>query len=321
MGVMLRGRLPDDPPRLLRLRHTDEWVGLLVLLAFGLFFSAVFEAGVLKRWLRPDLELRIVLPQTGFGGLAVGADIDVLGTRAGSVKQIVLNPIGEIYALATIDRQTEDFIKRDSTATIRLRYGVAGAAYVDIGRGTLVPMDWNFAVLTATAEPNPADTITATLNKVTADVVPTLEHTLHAMAELDGIVSGIKAGQGSAGRLVADDTLIHQAEDTMGTLKTDAAELHTPFEVLPGLLNQSRGVLANTYAISRDLERATLQLPALAHNLTDSTANLPALLTQAQVMTAELSKFLVQLRGSFLLGGGGAAEPAPLRLPPRDVRP
>ena len=173
---MLQRRQPDAPPRLLRLRHTDEWVGALVILALALFFGAIFEAGVLRRWLRPDLELRIVLPQTGFGGLAVGADIDVLGTHAGSVKQIVLNPSGEMYALATIERQTEGFILRDSTATIRLRYGVAGAAYVDVTRGTGAPMNWNYAVLTATAEPNPADTLTTTLNKVTADVLPTLEH-------------------------------------------------------------------------------------------------------------------------------------------------
>ena len=318
---MLQKRRPDDPPQLLRLRHTDEWVGVLVILALALFLGAIFEAGVVRRWLRPDPVLRIVLPQSGFAGLAVGADIDVLGTHAGSVSRIVLNPTGEMYALATIERQTDAFIQRNSTATIRLRYGVAGAAYVDISRGNDAPMDWNYAVLTATAEPNPTDTLTATLNKVTADVLPILEHALHAVTALDDVVGGIKAGQGSAGRLLTDDTLIRQAEDTVGTLKTEIAQLGPTLALVPGLLDQSHGVLANVQAMSRDLARATPQLPALARNAADSTTNLPALLTQAQATIAELGKLLIQLRGSWVLGGDGAPKPGSVRLPPREVRP
>lgn len=317
---MLQKR-PDDPPRLLRLRHTDEWVGALVILALALFFGAIFEAGVLRRWLRPDLELRIVLPQAGFGGLAAGADIDVLGTHGGSVREIVLNPNGELYALATIERQAEAFIQRDSKATIRLRYGVAGAAYVDVSRGAGMPMNWRYAVLTATVEPNPADTITATLNKVTEDLLPTLEHARHAMAALDDIVGGIKAGQGSAGRLLADDGLIRQAEDTVATLRAEIARLGPILALVPGLMDQSRGVLANAQSISRDVARATPQLPGLTRGAADSASGLPALLTQAQATTAELGRLLAQLRGSWVLGGDGAPKPNTLRLPPREIRP
>lgn len=320
---MLQKRPPEDPPRLLRLRHTDEWVGALVILALALFFGAIFEAGVLRRWLRPELQLRVVLPQAGFGGLAAGADIDVLGTHGGSVREIMLNPNGELYALATIERQAEAFIKRDSTATIRLRYGVAGAAYVDIGRGTEggMPMNWRYAVLTATVAPNPADTITETLEKVRADLLPTLEHAQHAMAALDDIVGGIKAGQGSAGRLLSDDGLVRQAEDMVAALRAEVAQLGPILALVPGLLNQSRGVLANAQSISRDVARATPQLPALTRGAADSASGLPALLTQAQATTAELGRLLGQLRGSWVLGGDGAPKPNTRRLPPREIRP
>jgi phospholipid/cholesterol/gamma-HCH transport system substrate-binding protein len=318
---MPQRRHPDDPARLLRPRHTDEWTGLLVILALALFFGAIFEADVLRRWLRPDPELRIILPQTGFGGLAVGADVDVLGTHAGSVKQIVVNPNGEMYALATIERQTEAFIQRNSKATIRLRYGVAGAAYVDISRGAGAPMDWHYAVLTATVEPNPANALTATLNKATADVLPILEHTLHAVAALDDAVSAIKAGQGSAGRLLADDTLVRRAEDMLATLQAEIAQLGPILAPVPGLLTQSQGLLANVQSITRDAARAAPRLPALARNAAEGTGNLPVLLTQTQATMVELEKLLTQLRGLWLLGGNGTPKPGPARLPPRDVRP
>ncbi|MBV8705202.1 MAG: MCE family protein [Acetobacteraceae bacterium] len=314
-------RHPDDPARSLRPRHTDEWTGLLVILALALFFGAMFEADVLRRWLRPDPELRIVLPQTGFGGLVVGADVDVLGTHAGSVKQIVVNPNDEMYALATINRQTEGFIRRDSKATIRLRYSVAGAAYVDISRGAGAPMDWHYAVLAATVEPNPADALTATLNKVTADLLPILEHALHAVAALDEAVSAIKAGQGSAGRLLADDSLVRRAEDMLATLQAEIVQLGPILAPVPGLLTQSQGLLANVQSITRDAARAAPQLPALARNAAEGTGNLPVLLTQTQATLVELEKLLTQLRGLWLLGGSGASKPSSTRLSPRDVRP
>lgn len=318
---MLQKRRPDDTRRLLRLRHTDEWVGLLVVLALILFFGAIFEAGVLKRFLDPDSRLRIVLPQSGFGGLAAGADIDVLGTHAGSVTRIVLNPDGEMYAIASIEPQTDTYIRRDSKAVIRRRYGVAGAAYVDISRGKAAPLDWNYAVVTATVEPNPADTITATLNQMRSELLPTLSHAEHAMATLDAIVGGIKAGQGSAGKLLTDDTLIRQAEDAVAKLKAEIAALAPIEERLPGLLAQSHDVLGNLKTASGNASRASAQLPSIAGHVNNATGNLPALLTQAQATTANLDKLLTQLRSSWLLGGSGAVKPDPLRLPAQQVRP
>ncbi len=182
-------------------------------------------------------------------------------------------------------------------------------------------MDWDYAVLTATVEPNPADALTATVNKVSAELVPTLEHALHVMTALDDVVSGIKSGQGSAGRLLTDDTLIRQSEAMVATLKAEIAQLGPILAGVPGLLAQTHGVLANVQSMSRDMARATPQLPALTRNAADTTSNLPMVLTQAQATTAELEKLLAQLRGSWLLGGNGGPRPGSARLPPREVRP
>jgi phospholipid/cholesterol/gamma-HCH transport system substrate-binding protein len=124
-----------------RFRHTDEWVGALVLAAVLLFVGAVLEAGLLRDWFRPVSNLRILLPQSGVSGLSVGADIEVLGVHAGNVRRIVLNPNQQIYADADIERQAEAFIRRDSQAVIRRQFGVVGAAYVDISRGVSAPLD------------------------------------------------------------------------------------------------------------------------------------------------------------------------------------
>jgi len=318
---MLQKRRPDEPRRLLRLRHTDQWVGALVILALVVFFGAIFDAGVIRRFFNPDLTLHLVLPKSGFGGLTNGADIDLLGTHAGNVKEVQLNPDGSMYAIADVSRQSGNFIRRDSKATVRRRYGVAGAAYVDITRGTGAPLDWTYAVLPVIVEPNPADTIVATLNKVRDELLPTLAHALHAMATIDTLVTDLKQGQGSAGRLLVDDTLIRKAEDTVGLLKAQIAKLAPILDHVTPLLDQSHVILGNVRSATADLKRATPQLPVIAHNAAEATANLPALLTQAQASTEELQKLLAQLRGLWILGGSGTPPPAPRRLPSQEVHP
>ena len=319
--MMLQRRRPDDSTGLIRLRYTDEWVGLLVLIAVALFFGAIFEAGVVRHWLKPDSELRILLPQSGVGGLAPGADIQVLGTQMGSVSKIVLNPDGTLYATASIKQQADPYIRRDSTATIRLRYAVAGAAYIDISRGTGEKLDWNYAVLKATVAPNPAEAVTKTINQVRAEILPLLWHANQAVGTLNELVAGLKAGHGSAGKLLTDDTLIDQATAAVATLKADIAKLDPILVKVPPLLDQSHAVLGNVRAVTRDAARATPALPAIASSLKTTSSNLPALTLQTQATLEQLDKLLAQLRGSWLLGGGGSGKPRSLRLPPQQVRP
>src|SRR5215469_12571391 len=169
---------------MIRLRYTDEWVGLLVIVAVLLFFGAVLEAGVLSYWFRPVSHLRIVLPQSGVGGLAVGADIEVLGIHAGTVRRIVLNPNQQMYAEADIDEQADAFIRRDSEAVIRRRFGLAGAAYVDISRGVGAPMNWSYAVIGATTERAPTDTISAMIDEIRQRVLPALDDARHMMNDV-----------------------------------------------------------------------------------------------------------------------------------------
>jgi phospholipid/cholesterol/gamma-HCH transport system substrate-binding protein len=70
---------------MIRTRYMDEWVGVLVLLSVVLFFGVALQAGVLRDWFKPVSILRILLPEAGVGGLSVGADVEVLGTKAGTI--------------------------------------------------------------------------------------------------------------------------------------------------------------------------------------------------------------------------------------------
>ncbi len=327
---------------MIRLRHTEEWVGLLVIAAVVLFFGAVLEAGVLRDWFRPAAQLRILLPDSGVGGLVVGADVQVLGTHAGTVRRVVLNPGQPIYAEADIDRQAEPFIRRDSQAVIRRTFGVAGAAYLDISRGTGKALDWQYAVIRAKVETGPTDTLTAILNEVTEKVFPVLDDAKRTMDALASLTVGMNEGRGTIGRLLTDDTLATRAEQDVADLGAAVAELHEAAgklndaagnidtlaksaasgqESVPELISRANALLANLQSATRELALAAPQLPAITRDLSGAAANLPALLTQTQATAADLQRLVTQLRGLWLLGGGGRPLPEPRRLPASQIQP
>lgn len=320
---------------MIRLRNTDEWVGLLVLAAVVVFFAAVLEASVLHAWFRPTAELRILLPDSGVGGLVRGADVQVLGTHAGTVTRVVLSPGQPIFAEADIDPQAEPFIRRDSEAVIRRTFGVAGAAYLEISRGTGPPMDWHYAVIRAKTETGPADSLTAILAEVRGKVFPVLDDAKHTMDALAELTTGLNQGRGTIGALLTDDKLARETEqqiaslapviaklnDAAGKIDALAARAASDKEGVPELISRANALLANLQSATRELALAAPQLPVIAHNLQGATANLPALLTQTQATAADLQRLVTQLRSMWLLGGGGRPVPEPRRLPASQIQP
>jgi phospholipid/cholesterol/gamma-HCH transport system substrate-binding protein len=326
---------------MIRLRHTDEWVGFLVVAAVLIFLGAMLEAGVLHDWFRPVSHLRIMLPQSGVAGLSVGADVEILGINVGKVGRIVLSPNQQFYADAEIDQQAAGFVRRDSSAVIRRRFGIAGAAYIDISRGTGAALDWSYAVVDANTEREPTETLTTMIHEVRAKVLPALDDIRRTTAAAAVIAEGLRKGEGTLGRLVTDDTLAHQAEQTVLSVREQVAALAPVIaklddvvrqadtlmeeaasrkEGVPVLIQHVDVILQSLQGTLRDVSRATPRLPDIARNAANTTADLPVLMTQIQMTAAELEKLLTQLRGSWLLGGGGS-EPQPTRLPATRLQP
>ncbi|MCB1863258.1 MAG: MCE family protein, partial [Gammaproteobacteria bacterium] len=110
-------------------------IGSLVTIAVVLFVFMLSQADTVREWLDPSKQLRLLLPDQGLFGLAQGAKIEILGTPAGKVERIVIDPNQKIHAQARIDSSMAPFVRRDSKAIIRKTFGVAGEAYLEITRG------------------------------------------------------------------------------------------------------------------------------------------------------------------------------------------
>jgi phospholipid/cholesterol/gamma-HCH transport system substrate-binding protein len=270
--------------------------------------------------------------------LSVGADVEVLGIHMGSVRRIVINPGQQIYAEAEIDDQARAFIRRDSQAIIRRRFGIAGAAYVDVERGKGPELDWSYAVVDAVAERAPTEGVGALVDQVREKVFPILDDTGRATHALAEVAERINKGEGDIGRLVSDESLardlqaavteirsdvtavthvIAQLDASVGNVKALTETANSRDGGVPDLLRRTGQVLASLQDTLRDLSKTA---SPLARNLERGSADLPSLITQLQQTAHELELLLTQLRGNWLIGGSAPPQER-TPLPATQVRP
>jgi len=347
-----------------RFRYVSRRVGALVLIAFGIFVIALLQAGVLRDMFKSTLSLRVILPDTGLAGLNEGAAVEILGTDAGDVREIVIDPDQSFHAVIEIEEAMEPFVRRDSKVFIRKQFGIAGAAFLEITRGQGEPLDWDYAVLTAEAGQAPTESMGEILEDVRAKVLPIVDdvqRTIGAtgdliaqlqapdgqlqtiLADLGKVTTRLAAGEGTVGRLLAEDTLVRELETTLGAVNQQLGRLDgivadfqaTSGEVaamsrtlgaesgkLPEMIESADAALAAFAQVMAEVERAMPEITGLVRETSSASVALPTLLTQTQRTMAELQQLLVQLQGVWLFGGGGdGGRTEPTRLSPLQARP
>ena len=332
----------------LGIHQFNQAVGAVVLLCVVMFFGALINAGLLKEWFQASLTLRIVLPEAGVSGLAQGAEVQVLGTRAGEIRRIVIEPSQRMHAEVRIDGQMRPFIRRDSQVFIRRQFGIAGASYIDISRGKGAELDWGFAVLNATTERGPTENIGQLIEEVHAKFVPLLDEMHKVIANANAVVDKagplqqtlqsaaaltqrIERGEGAMGRLLADDKMVADLQATLAAAQSAMAhanglmaelERTSKDARLPGMVQRTDAILASLQTLSKNLASASPRFGRLTDSVAATTDSMPALLLQTETTARELELLLGQLRHHWLLGGSSAPPaPASRRAPAGEVRP
>ena len=346
-----------------RFRYASRRVGALILIGLGLFVIALLQAGVMRDLFRSTLSLRVILPESGLAGLDEGASVEILGTDAGDVQEIVIDPDQQFHALVEIEEAMEPFVRRDSKVFIRKQFGIAGAAFLEITRGQGEPLDWDYAVLTAEADQAPTESMGEILEEVRGKVLPIVDdvhRTVRAagdliaklqapdgalqvvLADLGKVTDRLAAGEGTVGRLLAEDTLVRDLETTLASVKGQLGQLDgimadlkaTSGEVaalsrtvggesgqLPQMIANANTALAALGQVMTEVERAMPEITELVRETSDASVALPTLLTQTQQTMADLQALLVQLQGVWLFGGGDGGATERTRLSPLEARP
>jgi phospholipid/cholesterol/gamma-HCH transport system substrate-binding protein len=283
-------------------RRERVFLGAGVLAALILFLFSLIQAEALREWLDPGKTLKLVLPDEGLFGLAEGASVEVLGTPAGKILRIVIDPDQKIHAEARLSGALLPFVRRDSRAIIRKTFGVAGESYVEITRGSGEPMDWEYAVLTAHADRAPTESVGEMLEDVRSRVMPILaqtERTMTALAELterfadpDGdlqrmlgdisaLTGRIERGEGTLGRLLSEDSAARELEQLLSTANKAVARLEP-------ILVELQATAAQVTLLSKSVNAQSRHLPEISASVKSLLSSLDAVMADLRATTPQL---------------------------------
>jgi phospholipid/cholesterol/gamma-HCH transport system substrate-binding protein len=194
------------------------------------------------------------------------------------------------------------FVRRDSQAIIRKQFGVAGASYLELTRGSGEPLDWEYAVLTATAERAPTDTVSALIAEIQSKVVPLIEDAQVAMHRLTALAVGLQDPNGNLQRLLADlHTMtgrLERGEGAVGRLlnnETLARDLETFFDRTRADMQRLGPALSAVEAAARNMTTLTAALHKPSESLPQLTQRLQAMLVSLQEVLTDLHRTTPEL--------------------------
>jgi len=289
-----------------KFRHVHAITGTFVLVMLGVLVTALVFAGRSQRWFIGNVTLRVVLPEGGAAGIRQGSEVYFLGTLMGTVSDVSVDPAGRMEAQVNIRRDFFLFVRADSSAVVKRKFGVVGDAYFEITRGHGQPLpEKNASIVCNEQLPSALETAVEeirreavpALKKLSAGLDPwsTLGSNLITSRErldqlivrADNIAADLQQGKGTAGQLLTDPSA---AEG----LKTLLVKANRSMDELQVTLN-------NLQEVSGNLQLASTNLPAISEALGKETKDLPGLVLQTQTSMRELERLIEAMQRHWLL--------------------
>jgi phospholipid/cholesterol/gamma-HCH transport system substrate-binding protein len=315
-----------------KFRHVNEITGVFVILVVVVLIATIVWTARSQRWFRGTVTLRIVLPEAGAAGIRQGSEVYFLGTAVGTVSDVIVDASGRMEAWTSIRSDFFRFVREDSSAVVKKKFGVAGDAYFEITRGQGQPLPKKDASIICKELPGTMETA---IEEVRSAVLPVLEkisvgvdtwttlgeklsssadawtrlgtnlgesrqHLDQLIGRLDGIVAGVEQGKGTAGKLLTDPAL---ADD----LKTILDKGNVSMDQLQGIL--------------KDVQLAGNNLSAVSEALAIEAKDLPGLVLQTQQTLHELERLIEGIERHWLIRKYIEQRHPNTRIPPSEVAP
>jgi phospholipid/cholesterol/gamma-HCH transport system substrate-binding protein len=281
-----------------KFRRVNEITGTFVLVVVAVLIASVMWAGHSQRWFKSRVTLRIVLPEAGAAGIRQGSEIYFLGTLVGTVSDVVVDETGRMEAEANIRRDFFRFVRADSSAVVKKKFGVAGDAYFEITRGQGRSLPEKNASIVCGELPGTVETAIEevrsaalpvfkklsvgldTWTTLGTNLIATQERLEQLVGRVDSITADVQAGKGTVGKLLTDPA-------TADELKTLLVKANHSLDELQVTLN--------------NLQQASTNLPAISDAIGLEAKDLPGLVLQTQTSMRELERLVEAMQRTWLL--------------------
>lgn len=289
-----------------RFRRVNEITGTFVLVIVTLLIAVVAWTGRSQRWFKSNVSLRITLPADGAAGIRQGSEVYFLGTLVGTVSDVVVDERGRMEADARMRRDFFRFVRADSSAVVKKKFGVAGDSFFEITRGKGQPLPEKNASIVCNEQFQSAleaaveevrHEAMLVLKKVNAgletwttlgtNLISTRERLDQLVGRVDTMATDVQGGKGTVGRLLTDPATADELKSLLVSANRSVDELHV--------------TLKNLQTASDNLQQASTNLPAISEALGLEAKDLPGLVLQTQTSMRELERLIEAMQRHWLL--------------------
>ena len=296
-----------------KFRRVNEITGTFVLVVVAVLIAAMVWTGHSQRWFKSRVTLRIVLPEAGAAGIRQGSEVYFLGTLVGSVSDVIVDTTGRMEAQANIRRDFFRFVRADSSAVIKKKFGVAGDSFFEITRGEGQPLPEKNASIVCNEQFQSA--LEAAVEDIRSQAMAVLKKTGTGLDTWTTLGTNLMATQKRLDQLVAD---VQAGKGTVGNLLTDPATA----DELKTLLVKANHSVDELQVTLNNLQQASTNLPAISDAAGKEAKDLPGLVLQTQVSMREVERLVEAMQRTWLLRKYvNPTNPPPLRPLPGNQEP
>ncbi|HLA55116.1 MAG TPA: MlaD family protein [Flavobacterium sp.] len=195
-------------------------LGLFVIVGLALFALAIFAIGKQKNLFDPVFQLSTRF--NNVSGLQVGNIVRFSGINVGTVDAIKIVNDTTVQVNMLIKADVQKFIKVDSEAGIGSE-GIIGDRILTISNGGVKSKTVSDGQLLASNEPVETDAIMQSL-EITAG------NAAIASADISEILNKVNSGNGTLGRLINDEQIAKNIDQTIVNLKSSTKGLNENME-------------------------------------------------------------------------------------------
>ncbi|HXR48920.1 MAG TPA: MlaD family protein [Candidatus Limnocylindrales bacterium] len=275
-----------------KFRRVNEITGMFVLVVVAVLIAAVVWTGHSQRWFKSRVTLRIVLPEAGAAGIRQGSEVYFLGTLVGTVSYVEVDTTGRMEAEANIRRDFFRFVRADSSAVIKKKFGVAGDSFFEISRGEGRPLPEKNASIVCNQQFQSA--LEAAVEDIRVQALAVLKKTSTGLDAWTMLGTNLIATQERLDQLVVD---VQAGKGTVGNLLTDPATA----DELKTLLVKANHSVDELQVTLNNLQQASTNLPAISDVVGKEAKDLPGLVLQTQTSMREVERLVEAMQKTWLL--------------------
>ncbi len=182
--------------------------GVFVLLGIVALLAAIFLVGSQEGLFHPTVQVSAYF--TSVEGVRAGSSVRMAGVDIGTVEKVeVSESDARIHVTLKVDARMQDFIKKDSYATIAPE-GLVGNYYVDVTVGSRTAQQIEDGDILQSREATRLLTILDTTQVI-------LQNIRRASGTLDDILTNVHQGHGTLGKLIVRDDIYRHLEHLSGS--------------------------------------------------------------------------------------------------------